>query len=271
MTAPTVIGRALVVVAAVGALVGLAGMIVAWRLAGRLQTGVDESLVVAEESLLTTERSIAVIAQVLTDVDALILTLEATVADTAAAVESSAAALDSLATATPALTTGTVAVRDNIERIAGVVDTLESVIGAFGRLPGVPDYEPDESLAAALRRLRPDLDPIIQALTAISSGVAQLDRDAQPLVLDLRNLQTNLGALRTDVSNSRTLLSEYQSTAQRAQRVASDVRTDLGSDLTGTRILIVVAGLLFILGQIVPLALSRLFFAQVVDREATVG
>jgi hypothetical protein len=89
-------------------------------------------------------------------------------------------------------------------------------------------------------------------------------------VSDLRNLQTNLAALRTDVSNSRTLLSEYQATAQRAQRVASSVRTDLGNDLTKTRILIVVAGLLFIVGQIVPLALSRLFFSQVLRVDGAV-
>ena len=270
MATPVVIGRALVVVAAVGALVGLAGMVVAWRLAGRLQTGVDESLAVAEESLVTTDASIAVIAQVLTDVDDVIATLESTVGNTAATVQTSATTLDTLASATPALANGIVSLRDNIEQIATVVQILEGVIGAVGRLPGVPDYDPAVSLATALRRLRPDLDPIIQALSGIDTSVGQLDRDVQPLVSDLRNLQTNLAALRTDVSNSRTLLSEYQATAQRAQRVASSVRTDLGNDLTATRILIVVAGLLFIFGQIVPLALSRLFFAQVVPADSTV-
>ena len=270
MTTPVVIGRALVVIAAVGALVGLAGMVVAWRLAGRLQTGVDESLAVAEESLVTTDASIAVIAQVLTDVDGLIGTLESTVANTAATVQTSATALDTLATATPSLTNGIVSLRDNIEQIADVVQILEGVIGAVGRLPGVPDYDPSVSLATSLRRLRPDLDPIIQSLSGINTSVGQLDRDVQPLVSDLRNLQTNLATLRTDVGNSRILLSQYQATTQRAQRVASNVRTDLGDDLTETRILIIVAGLLFIAGQIVPLALSRLFFAQVVRVESTV-
>ena len=270
MTTPRVIGRALVVVAAVGALVGLAGTVVAWRLAGRLQTGVDESLSVAQESLVTTDASIAVIAKVLTDVDSLIGTLEATVADTADTVQTSATAIDTLAGATPSLTNGIISLRDNIEQIAGVVQILEGVIGAVGRLPGVPDYNPDQSLATALRRLRPDLDPIIQALSGINTSVGQLDRDVQPLVVDLRNLQTNLAALRVDVGNSRKLLSEYQATAQRAERVATNVRTDLGNDLTETRVLIVVAGLLFIAGQMVPLALSRLFFAQVIRPEGTV-
>ena len=85
---PRVIGRALLFIAAAGVLVGLAGMIVAWRLAGRLQTGVDESLAVAQESLVTTDQSIAVIAQVLTDVDGLLGTLETSVADTAQTVQS---------------------------------------------------------------------------------------------------------------------------------------------------------------------------------------
>jgi len=80
---PTVIGRALLLVAAAGVLVGIAGTIVAWRLAGRLQSGVDQSLSVAEESLVTTDQSIAVIAQVLSDVDGLLGTLETSVADTA--------------------------------------------------------------------------------------------------------------------------------------------------------------------------------------------
>src|SRR5688572_22404376 len=171
MTTPIAIGRALVVVAAIGALVGLAGMVVAWRLAGRLQTGVDESLAVAEESLETTEASIAVIGQVLTDLDVLIGTLEATVVDTADTVQTSASAIDSLSSATPALTNGIVSLRDNIENIADVVEILEGVIGGVGRLPGVPDYDPDQSLAQALRRLRPDLDPIIQALSGINQSV----------------------------------------------------------------------------------------------------
>ncbi|MEO5839358.1 MAG: hypothetical protein ABIQ73_07545 [Acidimicrobiales bacterium] len=269
MTTPRVIGRALVVVAAVGALVGLAGMVVGWRLVGRLQTGVDESLAVAEESLVTTDASIAVIAQVLGDVDGLIGTLQSTVSNTAATVQTSAAALDTLATATPSLTNGMVSLRDNIEQIAAAVQILEGVIGAVGRLPGVPDYDPSVSLATSLRRLRPDLDPIIQALSGINTSVGQLDRDVQPLVTDLRNLQADLAALRIDVGNSRTLLADYQATAGRAQRLASSVRTDLRNDLTETRILIIVAGLLFIIGQIVPLALSRLFFAQVVRVEAT--
>lgn len=268
LTTPNAIGRALIVVAAVGALVGLAGMVVAWRLAGRLQTGVDESLAVAEESLATTEKSIVVIAQVLTDLDALIGTLETTVVDTANTVEAAAGAIDGLETATPALTNGMMSVQNNIGRIADVVDTLESVINAFGRLPGVPDYNPDEPLADALRRLRPDLDRIVQALGGINQSVGQLDGNIQPLVSDLRELEQNLAALRADVTNSRTLLNEYQRTALRASAVATDVRTDLGNDLTQTRILIVAAGVLFIVGQIVPLALSRLFFAQVVHDES---
>jgi hypothetical protein len=269
VTTPSAIARALVVVAAVGALVGLAGMIVAWRLVGRLQTGVDESLAVAEESLMTTDASIGVISQVLTDVDVLIGTLEATVADTADTVEASATAIDVVANAVPSLTSGITSLRDNIEGIAGLVEILERVIGGVGRLPGVPDYDPDESVAEALRQLRPDLDPIIQALSGIDQSIGQLDRDLQPLVLDLRTLQTNLATLRMNVTNSRALLSDYEATAERALRVASNVRADLGNELTETRILIIVAGLLFIVGQIVPLALSRLFFEQVVVQTAT--
>jgi DNA repair ATPase RecN len=267
LTTPTAIGRALVAVAAVGVLVGLAGMVVAWRLAGRLQTGVDESLAVAEESLATTEKSIVVITQVLTDLEGLIGTLETTVVDTAATVEAAAGAIDNLESATPALTNGLTSVRNNIDQIAEVVDTLESVMNAVGRIPGLPDYNPDEPLADALRRLRPDLDRMVEALGGVNAGIGQLDDNVQPLVTDLRELEQNLAALRADVTNSRTLLTEYQRTAVRASDVANDVRADLGNDLTQTRVLIIAAGILFIVGQIVPLALSRLFFAQVVRDE----
>jgi uncharacterized phage infection (PIP) family protein YhgE len=264
-----VIARALLVIAAVGVLVGIAGTIVAWRLAGRLQTGVDESLSVAQESLVTTEQSITVISRVLNDVDALIGTVGQTVGDTATTVSNSTAALDSLADATPALTNGVVSLRDNIDEIAGLLETLETVIEAIGRLPGVPDYAPSQSLANALRELRPSLDPIVEGLSSINTSMSQLDRDSQPLVNDLRELQRSLDTLRADVTESKTLLDEYQSTARRAQTIATDVKTDLGNDLTQTRLLIIITGVLFIVGQIVPLALSRLFFGQVLRAETT--
>lgn len=266
---PNVIARALLVIAVVGVLVGIAGTIVAWRLAGRLQTGVDESLSVAQESLVTTEQSITVISRVLNDVDALIATVGHTVGDTATTVSNSTTALDALADATPALTSGVVSLRANIDEIAGLVDTVETVIEAIGRLPGVPDYAPRQSLADALRELRPSLDPIVDGLSSIDSSLAQLDRDSQPLVGDLRELQQRLDTLRADVTESKTLLDEYRSTARRAQVVATNVRTDLGNDLTQTRLLIIITGVLFIVGQIVPLALSRLFFAQVLRIETT--
>jgi hypothetical protein len=109
----------------------------------------------------------------------------------------------------------------------------------------------------------------VEGLTSINSAMSQLDRDSQPLVNDLRELQRSLDTLRADVTESKTLLDEYQTTARRAQTIATDVKTDLGNDLTQTRLLIIITGVLFIVGQIVPLALSRLFFGQVLRAETT--
>lgn len=252
------VARALVAVAATGALLGIAAVIVGWQLAGHLHDGVDQSLQVADESLTTTDQSLAVVQRVLGDVQQTLGTVSNSVGTTAGVLRTTTGALDGVAGATPALVAGTADLQRNLTDLADVVATVEGVVGAVGRLPGVPDYVPKESLAASVRRLGPDLAPIVDALRAIDTNLGAIDRDVRPLAAQLDVLHDDLVRLGQDVDEGRTLIDSYRATATRAQAVARDTRAGLDGDLRRSRVLVVLVGLLFIAGQLVPLTLRAL-------------
>jgi hypothetical protein len=166
--------------------------------------------------------------------------------------------LDSLSGATPSIVTSMRSVRGDVERIAAVLGTVDSVLGNIGRLPGVPNYAPDQPLASTVLGLRPELDALIDGLVAVDTAVQQIDRDAGPLTARLATLRADLGALRTDVADAERLLAEYQGSTLEAQVLARRTRSGLARDLTETRVLVVLAGVVFLVGQVVPLTLRRL-------------
>lgn len=259
---PGIVGRALLLVACFGVVVAITAMAVGWRLAGRLQSGVDQSLAIAEESLVTTDQAIAVMARALSDVEGTMATVEATIVDTARTLQSSAEALDSVAAATPGVITALQSLQDNVGQVVDAVSAVEGVVTAIGRLPGVPEYAPRESLARSIERLQRDIGPVVTGLTTINSSLTTVDRDVAPLVTNLEALSRNVTTLRSRISESATLLDDYRATTERAQRLASQSRTNLGHDLTTTRVLIVLGGLAFMAGQLVPLMMSSLFFER---------
>jgi hypothetical protein len=249
---PITAGRIMVAVAVIGVVVGVVGTVVGWRLAGSLRDGVDESLFVATESLVTVDESITVVSRLVTDLERGLRTTEEIVQEVSRAVEQSSGSLDAIAASMPRLAEGITTMRDELVSVAGAAETLEGVITAFGRLPGIPPYRPAQSLSGAIREAGAGLDPVIEAVQTVERGLTDLDGSVAPLLDGLARARNDLEALADELAGSQEVLDQYRESAQRASLIATEARSDLGRDLWMTRVLVLLAGLTFTAGQIVP-------------------
>jgi hypothetical protein len=264
-----VAGRIMVGVAVVGVVVGLAAMVVGWRLVGHLSDGVDDSLQVATQSLESVDESITVIETIIGDVRNGVGTLDRTVDNIVTVTETTSTGLTDLAEQMPALADGVESIRDGMADGTEAGATIDRTLEAIDDLPGVPDYSPTRPLGETLGDLTDDLDTIATALRGIDGDIQDVDSSVALVVADLRQAQADLSALDRSLAASGDLLERYRQSADAATDISVRTRNDLSDDVLVTRVLIVLGGLLFTVGQIVPFWVGRSLLAE--SRRATLG
>lgn len=250
-------------VAAVGVIVGILGSIVGWRLVGHLSDGVDDSLAVATQSLESVDESITVIETIVFDVRSGVATLDQTVADVAAASGTTVTAIEDLTRQTPALADGVEALRDGVAGMGEAGATIDQTLESLDDLPGVPNYDPREPLGETVAGLADDLDALASTLRSFQSGSEDIDAALAPLLEDLDRARSDLENLDSSLASSQTLLERYRQSADDASAIAVRTRSDLSDDVRATRALIVLGGLVFTIGQIVPYWLGRTVLLEV--------
>jgi hypothetical protein len=258
-----VAGRIMVGVAAVGVLVGIIGSIVGWRLVGHLSDGVDDSLAVATQSLESVDESITVIETIVLDVRAGVVTLDKTVGDVATASETTVGAIEGLTGQTPMLADGVEALRDGVAGVGEAGSTIDQTLESLDDLPGVPNYDPDQPLGETVAGLADDLDALATTLRSFQSGSEDIEATLAPLLDDLDRARADLQDLDRSLASSQTLLERYRASAEEASAIAVRTRSDLSDDVRATRALIVLGGLVFTVGQIVPYWLGRSVLLEV--------
>jgi hypothetical protein len=260
---PDVAGRIMVAVAAVGVLVGISATIVGWRLAGHLFDGVDDSLAVATQSLESVDESITVVETLVVDVRDGVATLDRTIADVATATETTVAAMQEFTDEAPQLANGVESIRDSVAEAGDAGSTIDRTLESLDDLPGVPDYGPSQSLGETITGLVDELDALARTLRSVDAGAQDVDATLAPLLADLADAREDLAALDRNLENSESLLEQYRASADEASGIALRTRADLTNDVRATRVLIVLGGLVFTVGQIVPYWLGRTILLEV--------
>jgi methyl-accepting chemotaxis protein len=260
---PEVAGRVMIAVAAVGVLVGISATIVGWRLAGHLFDGVDDSLAVATQSLESVDESITVIETLVVDVRDGVGTLDRTIADVSVASETTIGAMQELTAEAPQLADGVESLRANAADLSEAGTTIDRTLESIDDLPGVPDYDPRRPIGETIGGLADDLDAIATTLRSVDAGAKDIDATLAPLLADLADARADLAELDRSLENSESLLEQYRASAAEASGIAVRTRGDLSDDLRATRVLIVLGGLVFTIGQIVPYWLGRTVLLEV--------
>ncbi len=256
------IGRLMVITGCVGLLVSIVGTIVGYQLVGQVGRSVDDSLELTTKALTSVDDSIAV-------TRALVVTADdgiGSIVETVQAVSDALAVSSKSTTDVQAFLSGSLP--DSIDAINNVLPTIEDVAGTIddtlktlSRAPFGPNYDPavpfDESihelvvaldgLPADLRTMSADLDDVSASLVDVQAGID--------------DLKIALADLRTQVSDVDRLLDEYESTAAEAASLAKRSRSDLQDSERWSKLLVVLLGLVFAAGQVVPLWLGRSLMA----------
>lgn len=250
-------GRIMLGVAAIGVVVAIAGTLVGWVLLGRLDETSRESLEVSIESLDSIDDTIDLADTVLSSTTETLDAVEQSLGTVADSFDTTDAVLDDVAElaglAGPALGDATTTIDD----LAGIGVSIDAVLGDLGRIPLAPDYDPEAGFGETLGTLSDDLAPVAAALTDLSVSLDDSTATADLLQGDIRMLADRAATVTADLDRTETLLGQYRANVADARRLAERTRDDLDNDLRWMRVLLIIAGANFAVGQIVPYTIGR--------------
>jgi len=253
----TATGRAMITIGVVGVVVALVGVIVGQQLAAEVEESVDDSLALTSEALTAVSDSIVVTTAIVETVRTGITTVGDTLSTVQRSVDETGTVLGDVAVFTggslPDALEAVDAVLPTIESIAGSIDTALEVLED---VPFGPTYDPVVPFDDAVGQLRTAIGPLPEELRGLSGGLGQLATASTDISTQLRVLDEQVDALDVQVDEVEALLARYQQTASEARALAEASRVELGTSASSTRWMIVVLGLTFAAGQLVPIWLG---------------
>ena len=252
------VGRLMRTVGIVGVAAGLIAVAIGlWLLHdldevfGRSMLLTSDSLVTVDSSLSVAAESIALVGTGLRDAERTSRGLEASLSEGADLLDETARltrndvaeSLDSLKRSMPALI-----------QVTGTIDTT---LRAVDELPVGPEYDPDEPFDESLRALQDDLDGLpddlreqADAIDDAGDNMATVSRQSVDIADSMREVRSNL-------RDAGQVLGEYQATTSEARELLEETQSDLRRRLWILRSLVIVLGLIYCVGQILPIHLGN--------------
>lgn len=252
-----VAGRVLVGVAAVGALASLLGTVVGVRMLGELRGALDQSIGVTAEAVDALHSSVEVGGEALVAVQAVLEETAATTRRLTPALRDAEQALDGVAELSENQIADTLdAVDGGLPALIDVAAVIDRTLSALQILPFGPDYAPPEPFDDSLRTIRrqmqglpEDLRRQAELIREGGDSLAEVRRGTSRLAGDLDRLHMTLGT-------AAEILDDYADTAEDAEELVTGSHERLRRQLGFGRVLVVVLGGVFLLGQAVPAALG---------------
>lgn len=250
----TAAGRMLLGVGAAGVVASLLAVAVGLRTLGEFEAALDRSMVMTAEALETLDATVAVAERSLATLEGGLETTGTTARDVVTSFEDAERLLEATADLSEdRLAASLDAVDEALPTLVEVAGVIDRTLSALSLVPLGPDYDPDEPFDESLRSIQRELagmpDDVRQQAALIRGTAASLEdvRDGAAAVAD------DLDELRAGLADAAELLGGYSRTATRARRVVADSQDALDGQLRLVRVLLVVLGLTFAAGQVVPL------------------
>jgi hypothetical protein len=220
------------------------------RLLGRSLTLTSESLTTVDASLAVATESVTVVGNGLGDAEQTSRGLEQSLSDGAALLQETAdltrydvaESLESFERSMPALI-----------QVSGTVDRT---LRAVDELPVGPAYDPDEPFDETLRTLQDDLDGLPEDLRAQADAIDQAGSNLNRVSRQSVDIADSIGEVRGSLTETGRVLAEYQSTTAQAGDLLDQTQADLNRRLWVLRVLVVVLGIIYIIGQALPILLG---------------
>ncbi|MGB0111988.1 MAG: hypothetical protein WBP59_02090 [Ilumatobacteraceae bacterium] len=251
------VGRTMIGAGLVGALVAVVGTVSGWLFVGQIGSATDDSLEVTIETLAAVDDTIDLADDVLGSTTDAVDALAGTLAAVSGSFDDGTTAIVDIAdlaeTVGPSIDEAASAVR----QLASVGDDIDSVLSALDNIPFGPDYNPSNGLGETFGRVADALEPLPEQLSTTSQSLTEFTDSAGTLQDELTTLATSVAGVSSDLGTSDALVDQYRASVDDALALATATRDDLTDNVQFMRILIVVGGLTFAIGQIVPLWIGR--------------
>lgn len=254
-----VVGRALVVVGALGVVLTLVGIVVAVRVLSSMEGAVTESITLSADALDVVDASVAVTDRVVTSLAEALATTEATTDEVAAGVGDAAAVLDATAALVEVEVAGSLdAVVGALPALVDVAAVIDRTLSVASSLPFGPDYDPSEPFDDSVRALQVELDGLPGALRE----QADLARDASASLAEVERgvdaIGRDLGDLELAMQDAHALLADYGDTTREARGIVERTADDLAADIGFAQLFVVVLLLTMAVANLAPLAVGWL-------------
>jgi methyl-accepting chemotaxis protein len=251
------VGRLIRTVGIAGVVAGLAAIAVGlWliqdldALLGRSLTLTSESLTTVDSSLMVAAESVTVVGDGLADAESTSRGLEDSLANGAA-----------LLRETARLTRSDIAMSlESFERsmpaLIQVSGTVDQTLRAVDNLPVGPEYDPEEPFDETLQALQEDLDGLPEDLRDQADAIDEAGSNLARVGRQSVEISTSLADVRASLTETGRVLDQYQATTGQARDLLDDTRSDLNRRLWVLRALVIVLGIIYCFGQLLPIYLG---------------
>ncbi|HSK97072.1 MAG TPA: hypothetical protein VK891_10685 [Euzebyales bacterium] len=252
------VGRLMRTVGLVGVVAGVAAIAVCLWLLHDVDRVFGRSLVVSAESLATVDDSLAVAAESVAAVGAGLDDAE----QTSRGLEASLSEGADLLQETARLTRNDVAsslesFQRSLPALIEVSGTVDRTLRAVDELPVGPEYNPEEPFDESLQSLHDDLEGLPGDLREQAAAIDQAGDNLAVVGRQSVDIADSLQDVRVNLDRAGRVLGDYQATASEARGLLEETQADLGRRLWILRALVVVLGLVYCIGQVLPIYLGH--------------
>jgi hypothetical protein len=148
-------------------------------------------------------------------------------------------------------------VKRSMPALVQVGGTIDTTLRAVDQLPVGPSYDPDEPFGETLAALRDDLQDLPRDLRSQADTVDEASDNLRVVGQQGERIAVSMTDVRTSLDDASAVLGEYRTTAGDARDLIDETTADLGRRLVVLRVLVVVLGLIYCVGQTLPLYLGH--------------
>ena len=241
-----------------GVVSGLAAIAVGLWLIQDLDVLLRRSLTLTTESLTTVDSSLMVAAESVTVVGDGLADAE----HTSRGLEDSLADGSALLRETARLTRSDIATSlESFERslpaLIQVSGTVDRTLRAVDNLPVGPEYDPAEPFDETLLALQQDLDGLPEGLRDQADAIDAAGDNLGSVGRQSVEISDAIAEVRASLTETGRVLDEYQATTGQARDLLADTRSDLNRRLWVLRALVIVLGVIYCFGQLLPIYLGN--------------
>ncbi|MEX1161970.1 MAG: hypothetical protein WEB03_00165 [Nitriliruptor sp.] len=247
------VGQVLVVIGTLGVVASVLATIVGMRLLGSLDRALEDSVGVAAEAIDALGATVELAGETTARLAVTLERTATTTRDLSAALADAEQVLRATADISEDQVAGSVeALEDTLPALVQVAAVIDRTLSALSVVPFGPEYDPAEPFDDSLRAVSEELDGLPEALREQAELIREGSRELRTARVGTAAIADDLDSLGTTLERSTELVERYAATAAEARELVSD-DADLGRQLALGRVLVLVLGLTFAAGQLLPL------------------